>query len=320
MPASKEYCVEVLMYYMSHGEDETIKNFGITMESFNRYVRLARKYLGISKMKKLELLAKISEKYSEDELKIISKGNRTLPAQRNAPQINFSGTHFRIGAMGDTHLGSIYTDVDWVYKAFEEFEKENVEIICHVGDVVEGMSNRAGHIYELTHLGFDQQKTHAIKVFSQAPAPVYFIDGNHDRWYIKSNGALIVKDICEGLQNATFLGHDEGDIDLKGKAVLRLWHGEDGNSYAVSYRLQQIAGSLQPGDKPNIMLCGHTHKTIWMPNERNIEMFSCGSIQKQTKWMRGKRIAAHIGFWIIDFWLNNLGVSACQGKWYPFYV
>ena len=317
--SNKEHLQDVLVYYLLNGKDATIMNFKISEESLNRYIRSARKKLNLGNATKLEVLTKISEQYDDSELKILAKGKRTLPSQENAPRINFSGQHIKFGAMGDTHIGSIFTDDDWVLKAFKEMKKEGVEFICHVGDLTEGMSNRAGHIYELSYLGYEEQKKHAIKLLSEASVPLYIIDGNHDRWYIKSNGALIVKDICENLPNATFLGHDEGDIELKNNAVLKLWHGEDGNSYATSYRLQKIAESLTGGEKPNIMLCGHTHKTIWMPNERNIEMFSCGSVQKQSKWMRGKRIAAHTGFWIIDLWLNNLGISACQGKWYPFY-
>jgi hypothetical protein len=35
--------------------------------------------------------------------------------------------------------------------------------------------------------------------------------------------------------------------------------------------------------------------------------------------MRGKRIAAHTGFWIIDVWVKKEGVSKISGTWYPFY-
>jgi len=316
---SKERLEEILLYYLLHSKEDTLITFNITEETLSRYIREARKKLKLADANKLEILTKISEQYDDSELRIISKGKRTLPSQKDAPRINFSGEHIRFGALGDTHIGSIYTDDSWLLKAFKEFKKEGVDFICHVGDVTEGMSNRAGHIYELTHLGYDQQKRHAIDLLSEAPAPLYIIDGNHDRWYIKSNGAIVVKDICEALPDATFLGHDEGDIELKNNAVLKMWHGLDGNSYATSYRLQKIAEAFTGGEKPNIMICGHTHKTIWLPNERNIEMFSCGSIQKQSKWMRGKRISAHTGFWIIDVWVNNLGISGCQGKWYPLY-
>jgi len=181
------------------------------------------------------------------------------------------------------------------------------------------MSNRPGHIYELTHLGYDQQKALAVEVFGQwKDSPIYAIDGNHDRWFLKSNGAKVVKDIAEVLPNFDFIGHDEGDISLKGKATLKLWHGEDGNSYALSYRLQKILESLTGGEKPNAMICGHTHKFVEI-FERHVLCSSVGCMQSQTSWMRGKRIAAHTGFSIIDYWVNDKGISKKTATWHPFY-
>ena len=182
------------------------------------------------------------------------------------------------------------------------------------------IERRAGQIYELDYLGYDAQKAKAIELFSQwSDTDMYAIDGNHDRWYLKANGALIVKDIAEAVPNFHFIGHDEGDISLAGKAILRLWHGEDGNSYALSYRVQKIVESLSGGEKPDILICGHTHKYVNI-FERNIHCVSAGSIQAQTSWMRGKRIAAHVGFCIIDVWVNDDGVAKFSCTWYPLYT
>jgi len=263
-------------------------------------------------------LQKILETYTPSELQAIASGCKILPSVQKVPTINFDGEHIRIGVMGDTHLGSSYTSEQNIYKAFEEFEKADVDFMVHTGDVTEGMSNRPGHIYELSHLGYDKMKNHAIDVLGQCPVPSYYIDGNHDRWFIKSNGALIVKDICDAIDDATFLGHDEGDIKLKDNVTLRLWHGEDGNSYATSYRIQKVVESLSGGEKPNILLLGHTHKQAYI-FERNIQCVSTGCMQYQTPWMRGKRISAHIGFHIIDVWVNSKGVSKFGVTWFPIY-
>ena len=119
-----------------------------------------------------------------------------------------------------------------MFQAFEEFKKEKVDFIVHSGDVFEGMSNRPGHIYELDQIGYDKQKGYGIKLFGQwTDTPIYAIDGNHDQWFIKSNGARIVSDLDSAIPNFNFIGHGEGDISLKGKATLKLWHGEDGNCF-----------------------------------------------------------------------------------------
>jgi hypothetical protein len=109
-------------------------------------------------------------------------------------------------------------------------------------------------------------------------------------------------------------------VSLKGNAILKLWHGEDGDSYALSYRLQKIIESLSGGEKPNIILAGHTHKSFYLPNYRNVEAISGGAMCKQSRWMRSTRKANHSGFWRIDLWIGKRGITKCSPTWYPFYV
>jgi len=175
-------------------------------------------------------------------------------------------------------------------------------------------------VYELSHIGYAAQKEHAIDVLKQwTNTPMYLISGNHDCWFKKSNGADIVSDVCDMIPNATYLGEHEGNINLDGKGSLKLWHGGDGNSYAISYRLQKVIESITGGEKPNVLIAGHTHKSMYL-YDRHVHIYSAGSIQKQTPWMRGKRIASHTGFWIIDVWMNNNGVSKTRGQWFPMYL
>ena len=192
------------------------------------------------------------------------------------------------------------------------------EFICHAGDVTEGMSNRPDQIYELTELGYSAQKQKSIEMLSMWDGPWYMIDGNHDRWFVKSSGAYIVEDIAGSIKNAVYLGQDEGDLIL-GDAVVKLWHGEDSSSYATSYRLQKLIESLSGGQKPNVLLAGHTHKQGYF-FDRNIHVVSGGSMQLQSKWMRGKRIAAHVGYHIIDMTITDDGVTRFGIEWFPFFL
>lgn len=304
--------------YLSEGKEATLKQYDLSEETFNRYVRWAKEH-GISTTDRGKIVSQILQNYTDKELEAIAKGGRIVPGYGKVPIVSFEGQRIRVGAFTDTHLGSVKMPPDRVYQAFEEFRKAKVDFITHSGDVCEGMSNRPGHIYELTHLGYDAQKSLAIEIFSQwNDTDIYAIDGNHDRWFLKSNGAKIVKDIADAIPNFKFLGHDEGDISLKGKATLKLWHGEDGNSYALSYRLQKILESLTGGEKPNAMHAGHVHKYVEI-FERHVFCTSMGCMQSQTPWMRGKRIAAHPGFAIIDYWVNDKGICKMTKTWHPFY-
>lgn len=315
---SEKKIKEVLGYYAIAGKKDTLKTFKLSEDTLRRYMDWAKNEYGLEIGAKSHTLNQISQQYTDKELKAIAKGGRLIAGQKPVPIINFEGERIRIGGITDTHFGSIHTNPDMTFQAFEEFEKAKVDFIVHCGDVVEGMSNRAGHIYELSHIGYTAQKEEAIRVLKEIPAKLYMIDGNHDRWFVMSSGAYIVEDIAKEI-GATYLGQDEGDISLKGKASLKLWHGIDGSSYALSYRLQKIIESFSGGEKPSALMAGHVHKSLYI-FERNIHAYGLGTLQQQSKWMRGKRISAHVGFWIIDIWVGNKGITKTSGTWYPFYA
>ena len=318
MSVTKEYVQKLVGVLLSDGKDAVLSQFDIPEETFNRYMRLAKE-LGISTVDRGKIISQIIQNYTDKELEAIAKGGRIVPGYAKVPIISFEGERVRIGAITDTHIGSVDFHEERLYQAFDEFKKSKVDFIVHAGDVLEGMSNRPGHIYELSHLGYDLQKTYATEILSQwTDTDIYAISGNHDRWYIKSSGANALGDIEKELKNYHFIGHDEGEISLKGKAVLRLWHGEDGSSYALSYRLQKILESLTGGQKPNAMIVGHVHKYVDI-FERHVLCTSIGCIQSQTRWMRSKRISAHTGFAIIDYWVNNQGICKKTLDWRPFY-
>lgn len=303
------------------GIDAAADKLNLNRRSVVRNVRFYKNHNEVeSDFNPSATLKKIQELYTEKELQAIASGGRILPGVEKVPIVNFDGDHIRIGAITDTHIGHQQFSEERLLQAFDEFRKEKVDFVVHVGDVTEGMSHRPGHIYELTHLGYERQKDYAVSLLSNwTETPIYAISGNHDRWFIKSNGANIIRDISKELPNFHFLGHDEGDISLNGKATLKLWHGEDGSSYALSYRLQKIIESLSGGEKPSLMLCGHVHKYVKI-FERNVHAISVGSIEAQTKWMRGKKIAAHVGFDIIDVWVGDKGITKVSDTWYPFYA
>lgn len=315
---------EVIELVRQHGVDTAAELAGISRESVRRYCRKF-KALGDTIEKDTDLinenklLARIKERYSDTELKLIANGG--IPMEyKHTPVHDFTGKKIKIGYITDTHVGSLYTDYGYIREAREMFAKEKVDIVVHAGDVTEGMSNRPGHMYECSELGYDAQKERAIELFSDFDfSPIYMIDGNHDRWYIKSNGARIVKDICKEIENAEFVGHDEGDIIVGDGVKVRLWHGEDSSSYAISYRLQKLVESLSGGDKPDVLITGHVHKFGHF-FIRNIHCVGAGCIQKQSKWMRGKRIDAHTGFGITDMVVNETGVGRFRNEFFPFYA
>jgi len=318
---------EIYDYVKKTNYDVAAKYYGISKETIKRSCREFRRLdndidINVKDKKsvitKKSLLKSIEEKYSNSELQSIANGARISNDKPEVPKVSFKGENYKFGYMTDLHCGSIFFIEDWFNAAISEMKKQKVNSVMISGDITEGMNNRPGHIYELNKIGYEAQREYAVNLFKKIDSvPLYFIDGNHDRWFIKSNGALIVKDICKELTNGHYLGHDVGEVLINGCKIM-LWHGEDGSSYATSYRVQKIVESISGGEKPNVLLCGHTHKQINM-FERNIHCFSGGCLQRQSSWMRGKRLPAHCGYWIITLTINNSCVVKISSTWYPFY-
>ena len=291
---------------------------GISRETVRRAMRLSKQEDG-EPVEQSNIIKQLHERYTDKELRALARGAMPV-ANFVRPIHDFTGDVVRIGYMTDLHLGSIYTNPDFVGMAFEQFSAANVDMIAISGDVSEGMSGRAGHVYECSHVGYAAQKAHAIDVLKLwTHTPMYMIDGNHDRWFIKAVGAHIVSDVCDAIPNAEFLGHDEGDIVLNQQSTIKMWHGEDGSSYAISYRLQKLIESFTGGEKPSVLFAGHVHKQGYF-FMRHVHCVSGGAIQSQSKWMRSKRLAAHTGFHIVELRLNEKGVASCRVEWFPLYV
>lgn len=304
-----------------YGYDVAAKMHGIKRETARRYCRNdtrgKRPAKSVTAIDNSDI-NKIAERYTRAELHAIANGGMTMQT-KDKILIEPTKSVYRIGVITDTHYGSKYTNPDLTLCAFQEFAKAGVDAIFHCGDVTEGMSNRPGHVYECTHIGYEAQRDHAIDVLSQwTETPIYMIDGNHDRWFQQACGAHIVSDICDSIDNAEFLGHDEGDICV-GPVSIKLWHGQDGSSYAFSYRVQKIVESFTGGEKPNVFLCGHTHKALYV-YDRHVHCLSAGSMQAQSKWMRSNRHASHTGFWTAEIGIGKSGVTHFSPRWIPAYV
>ena len=270
--------------------------------------------------RKDDVLAHLREIYTSEELQRIMSGEG-LSRPMEVPRIMLRGEHHRMLVLSDTHIGSSYSPVEWHSAAAQVAREEGCECVLHCGDLTEGMRIRriGTHIYELTELGFEKQKKKAVELMSLYGLPIYAIAGNHDAFFREYMDADVVKAVAAEVPDMTYLGYDTADIDIEGVKI-RLWHGGDGsNSYALSYRLQKVIESLPGGTKPAILLAGHVHKFCYI-FERNIHAISCPAMQAQTAWMRGRKMASHTGFLILDFDVRDGCVCNLSVRLFPFYA
>ena len=279
-------------------------------------IRLYPADVTLPAMKDGSVLSQIAERYSAEELVQLSRGEGMSDKRLRYEVPVLSGERFRVGVLSDTHIGSVYSPDEWLEAALVEMEQQGCDLILHAGDVTEGMkaARLGSQIFELKYVGYKAQRDKAVEMFGKTSLPLYFIGGNHDRFYAESTGCDIVEDICDRIPNATYLGNDQADIELGGVRV-RLFHGGDGSSYATSYRLQKLSESY--GDNhPDILLAGHVHKFCHI-YERGTQLVSVPTLQKQTDWMRGRKLPAHTGFLILDFETAGGRVVNFSVKLYP---
>lgn len=249
---------------------------------------------------------------------ILSSMNISKPSK--APPSKWAKSSYKTIACGDTHWGHVKAKPDWWWRLCDKADKEKADSIWHAGDITEGMSGRPGHVYELNAVGVMAQAELAAGFIEQAPVIVEGITGNHDNWAHKAVGFDLgtwLETRCPG--KFRYLGPDEADIEINGIKV-KLWHGGDGASYATSYRTQKFVEGLSGGDKPHILFSGHAHKSIYHEC-RNVQCFEVGTLCGQTGWMRGKKLAAHTGFWMVEFWpaSDGSGLERIRQEWVPFY-
>lgn len=303
-----------------YGRDYACEKFNLSKETLRRYIRFAAQ----DEKEPIDhdnniILQRLSEKFSPGELKAFLKDK--IEPRHGKSNYDFKGELIKFAIISDMHVGSQYINESRITSALDLCEKEGVRLVFFPGDVTEGMSGREGHVYELQHIGYHAQRQAAIDILTpyKDKFDIKMISGNHDLWYAaKANmGALIVKDICEAL-GAEYLGEHEAVININGIKIM-LWHGEDGSSYALSYRMQKIIESLSGGEKPHILITGHDHKQGYFFT-RNIHAVLGGCLQKQTPWMRRKKLAAHEGFWIIEMTISDCEVKRFKPEWIPFYV
>ncbi|MFW6246644.1 MAG: metallophosphoesterase family protein [bacterium] len=267
-----------------------------------------------------EKLDEVIDNLKPKEVKTLLQQLEAPDATKKTFNHRFSGKHTKIGVISDLHIGAKSFDEDFFHLAMKEFKRQGVEAIYCPGDILEGMSGRPGHIYELDQIGYEAQASKASQLIDEAPTKIYGITGNHDQWFQKKGdaGVDVGKDLEHRTKNFVNLGMNEADVKLSPAVTMKLFHAGDGSAYATSYKLQKLIESFTGGDKPNIVLSGHYHKALYT-FVRNVHGYECGTLCDQTEWMRGKKIPAHKGFWIIDVYKNKSGVEKTVNEFFPGY-
>jgi len=254
------------------------------------------------------------------EVEKLLKQVEELTRHLQTPKLVLKGVKHKFGLVSDSHFGSLFADYALLKYAYDVFEAEGVDKVFNVGDLVDGIRMYRGHEFELSHHGADAQVNLVIDTYPyKSSIETLFITGNHDRSHYKHGGIDVGNWIADKREDMIYLGYQEANIELgegKCKATVRLTHQEDGTAYAISYKPQQYINALPPGTKPDILLMGHYHKAEFLPY-RGILSYQAGTTQHQTPFMRGRKIPAIMGFWILEVTVAPDRIVKVKQEFYP---
>ena len=263
-----------------------------------------------------------NEGYVIDKIgnKYVLRTSYTLEHQ-NRFDVHWNGDKIiRFGIVSDPHLTSKYQQLTHLNTMYDIFVAEGIDTVYNPGDILEGeYHSRKGHVYEIFKHGADEQVDYAIEKYPKRKGvTTYFITGNHDHTHLKNAGYDIGRAIARERDDMVYLGMNNASIYLTPNCRMDSAHPLDGAAYALSYSLQKTIEATPVDDLPQIYISGHHHKSIYLYT-RGIHALEAGTFQAQTPWMKGKRLPAHVGGWIVTVHVNDEGIiTRFIPEWVPF--
>jgi len=220
-------------------------------------------------------------------------------------EIGAKAPAYRFGVLSCTHFGSLYEEIGITNALYDWFAQEDITDVYHCGDITEGCHMRKGHENSLHKHGFDQQLQWVVEKYPYRKGiKTHLITGNHDASHMKNGGADIGLAIARQREDIDYFGADTARITVErtGERAINIdvIHPDGGVSYALSYKIQKIIESLEAGSKPDVLLIGHYHKSMFLPAYRGVAAVMAGCTQRQTDFMARNGLAAHVGGHIVE--------------------
>ena len=268
------------------------------------------------------------QKYVQDYKRSLAKKakeEKRVVVQNQEPSSHkpvWDGTQtIKIAIMGDTQIGSKYTQWTHLKNFYDICEEEGITDIYHTGDITDGLKMRVGHEYELYDVSADDMIEDVVKNYPKRPGiTTRFITGNHDASIYKQVGYDVGNAISRQRDDMKYLGRDCAVIYLTPNCKLELRHPWDGTAYALSYKTQKMVESMESDSKPNILAVGHYHKAEYL-FYRNVHVLQTGCFQSQTPFTRGKGISVHLGGWIVTIKVDKNGtIKSFAPQFIPYYA
>lgn len=210
--------------------------------------------------------------------------------------------------ISDTHLGTKEQQLTLINEVYKEAHKRGIKTVLHIGDVLDGdyTQVRKEQTYQLFLRGFDEQVGYVIDMYPHIDGiTTYFIQGSHDETHKKNGGATAGKWIERCRDDMIYLGQDKATLKINNLKIL-MDHPGGGNAKSYSYKPQQAIEGLNPGEKPNILLQGHYHKSYYM-FYRNVHSLLVPCLVNQSQFMKKMNLQNVVGAYFIKIYSDDKG-------------
>lgn len=210
--------------------------------------------------------------------------------------------------ISDTHLGTKEQQLTLINEVYKEAHKRGIDTVLHIGDVLDGdyTQVRKEQTYQLFLRGFDEQVGYVIEMYPHIDGiTTYFIQGSHDETHLKNGGATAGKWIDRCRDDMVYLGQDKAMFKINNLRIL-MDHPGGGNAKSYSYKPQQAIEGLNPGEKPNILLQGHYHKSYYM-FYRNVHSLLVPCIVNQSQFMKKMNLQNVVGAYFLKIYSDDKG-------------
>ncbi len=235
----------------------------------------------------------------------------------------------RIMIISDTRFGSIYQQTAILNDMYQKAKEMGVKYVFLTGDVVEGIYKGAKSIYNTTlhKYGYYDQAEYVASLFPRVEGiTTYFITGEHDLSFLKSDSIDIGHEIARRREDMVYLGPRRRKVnitteDKKGSISFYLQHAKGNVPYTVSYKPQQKIASLRNEDKTNILVTSHFGACDSFLR-RGVRSYQVPTVVATTDEMKDATTPVYntVGAWMITLNKDKKGnLTNTSQMWIPYY-
>lgn len=213
------------------------------------------------------------------------------------------------GVISDTHYGSIWSQPSMVNTFCYEAYNRGIEDMFHIGDISDGDYHtiRPNYINEVFLYGATAHIDYTAKTLPKYPGMKWhIICGSHDQSHSFNYGAVdFGKDLAAKRPDIEYLGQDRA-IYMMDNCKIELFHPGGGTSRILSTKPQNGIDQMPSGNKPNLSLRGHYHKTYYMLY-RNIHTLLCPCNVDQSSFMMKNELPNLMGDYFVSIYYDENG-------------